>query len=166
LLKIEYPNVLELFTNPNRVKIYNPNTAFFPADIYGKCDKLGNKSVGFEGWESPMFFPWREVFIKFMELPNTENLEFIENLNVEYFEEKDYFQSVVGLANQILQEIVQKTRNDYNYQEYDYDNKEQFFKRAFLYKFGLQSDHNLNELDEIELNNINYLLHQYFESTL
>lgn len=69
-------------------------------------------------------------------------------------------------AEQALQNLNSLIANDPNYDYYDFENKQEFYIRAFTHQMQEMFDIDINEMDDLDKNNVEYLFNLYFQNTL
>jgi serine acetyltransferase len=69
-------------------------------------------------------------------------------------------------AEQALAHLNELISNDNNYDYYDFENKRQFYIRAFSHQMQELFGIDINEMSDIDKGNVNHLFEMYFRQTL
>ena len=168
LMQKDYNLVLELFNeeSDSYLKKIAPIPHAPDLYFYGGLDKEDNRFLGFNYHGSILYFVWNDLFFEFMKSPEISLFNQIQEIEDTTLNHKQIGLTATGKADKILQSLNLEIENHQDYQYYSYDDKEIFFVQAFEYRLKQKYNISFDNLDELDHNNISYLLKKYFESTL
>lgn len=164
----DYAKFISLFSEESENYLKTVVLISFGPDFnfYAGMDKEGNKYLGFKFYDDKIYFLWKDILLDFMINPSKKTFNIIEKASDKDLNTKFFLKTNTAKVEIVLKEIVKKIEGHFEYQEYDMENKQIFFKQSFTYFLKKSYNISLDDIEDVEKANISYLYRKFFESTL